>query len=78
MDLYRKILAEYYVNYGGFDERLDGTVIVRDQCYQAICKIREILSDDSLEDSECFWKIEEIVVVLEKMGLDAGTRHDFG
>lgn len=78
MVLYRKILAEYYAEFGGLDDRLDGTVIVKDVCCRAICEIREILMDSTLEDSECFQKIEEIVCVLEKMGLDAGNRHDFG
>ena len=47
-------------------------------CYQAICKIRAILDDDSLSDPECFMKIEEIVNVLEDMGSGGGCRHDFG
>ena len=47
-------------------------------CYEAICKIRAILNDDSLSDPECFMKIEEIVSVLEDIGSDGGSRHDFG
>lgn len=78
MDLYRKILAEYYAEFGGLDDRMDGTVIVQDRCCRAIREIREILMDQTLEDPACFLKIEEIVCVLERMGLDAGSRHDFG
>lgn len=48
------------------------------KCYEALRKIKEILEDDSLSDEECFWKIEEIVVVLEEIGSGAGNRHDFG
>ncbi len=46
--------------------------------YQALQKIKEILEDDTLSDKECFWKIEEIVTVFERMGSGAGNRHDFG
>ena len=51
--------------------------IIESNCYQALCRIREILRDDSLEDAECFQKIEEIVCVLEELGSDGGSRHDF-
>ena len=59
-------------------EKLDGTKIVCDRCYRALCKIKQILEDDSLDDPECFWRIEEIVNTLEVLGTDGGTRHDFG
>ena len=48
------------------------------KCYQAIQAIRRVLSDDSLEDPECFFRIEEIVYALEEAGADGGGRHDFG
>lgn len=77
-ELYLKILAEYYAEFGDLEKRVDGTKIVQDRCYQALCRIKEILEDDSLEDPECFWRIEEIVMVFEELGSDAGPRHDFG
>ena len=77
-ELYIKILAEYYAEHGELEREVDGTKIVQDQCYRALCRIKEILEDDSIEDPECFWRIEEIVMVLEGLGLDAGSRHDFG
>lgn len=46
--------------------------------YKALQKIKAILEDDSLEDSECFYRIEEIVCVFEDLGSDCGSRHDFG
>lgn len=46
-------------------------------CYYALNKIRDILKDDSLDDPECFWKIEDIVCVFEEIGSGGGTRHDF-
>ncbi len=52
--------------------------LVEAECYKALRRIREILDDDSLEDRECFEKIEEIVRVFESIGSDGGSRHDFG
>ena len=34
-------------------------------CYYALKRIKAILEDDSLDDKNCFWRIEEIVQVLE-------------
>ena len=78
MELYTLILADYYAKYSGLESRIDSTAIVRDRCYQAICRIRQILADDMLEDVECFRQIEEILCTLEDLGIDGGTRHDFG
>lgn len=78
MELYHKILADYFAKYGYLDELVDATVIVQDRCYQALCRIKAILEDDGLDDPECFRRIEGIVMVLEDLGSDAGTRHDFG
>lgn len=58
----------------------DGTRVAKEyalRCYCAIEQIKEILKDDRLDDKECFWRIEEIVVVFEELGFDAGARHDF-
>lgn len=77
MDLSRKILADYFAQFGYLDNLIDPTEIIHDRCYQAICEIKGILEDDSLDDTDCFWRIEKIVTVLEELGLDAGTRHDF-
>ena len=48
------------------------------ECYKALKKIKTIVEDDSLEDIECFIRIERVVSVLENVGSDGGTRHDFG
>ena len=48
------------------------------ECYKSLKKIKEILEDNSLDDKECFDRIESIVCLFEKMGVDCGTRHDFG
>ena len=47
-------------------------------CFEILGRIREILADDSLDDPECFQRIEKIVCELESIGVDCGTRHDFG
>lgn len=48
------------------------------KCYQTLKKIKAVIEDDSLEDAECFMKIEEIVSAFEEIGSDGGLRHDFG
>lgn len=40
-------------------------------------QIRRVLDDDSLDDPECFEKIEKIVQVFYANGLNTG-RHDWG
>ena len=47
------------------------------KCCLAIDKIQRIIQDNSLDDKECFWRIEEIVLTFELLDIDAGTRHDF-
>jgi len=41
-------------------------------------KIKAVIEDDSLEDRDCFIKIEEIVSAFEDIGSTCGPRHDFG
>lgn len=47
-------------------------------CYQTLQKIRDIVRDESLDDRECFAKIEEIVCLFEEIGSHGGGRRDFG
>ena len=56
----------------------DVTTIVELECYKALGKIKAILKDDALADSECFRQIEEIVCIFEELGSCGGNRHDFG
>jgi len=56
----------------------DAAKIVELECYQALQKIKDILENDSLEDSECFYRTPEIVCVFEELGSGCGNRHDFG
>ena len=82
MELYKEILAhalayeDIRVTFSG--QEPDISKIVERECYKALQRIKAIIEDDSLEDRECFMKIEEIVNVLESIGSTGGNRHDFG
>ena len=52
--------------------------LASDAASRALRNIQEILGDDTLDDPECFHRIEAIVSLLEDMGLSCGGRHDFG
>ena len=43
-----------------------------------LLKIWDILADDSMDDPECFQRIEAIVHLMEDLGIPCGGRHDFG
>lgn len=77
MELYDQILRETIACDVLPLLEIDTARIVQMKCYQAIQKIYEIVSDDRLEDTECFWRIEEIVSVLDDLGIGGGGRHDF-
>ena len=47
-------------------------------CYSTLLKIKQILEDDTLDDTDCFERIERIVVAFEEMGAGVVGRHDFG
>lgn len=51
--------------------------IVESEAYTALKAIKEIISDDRLDDADCFEKIEKIVCLFDEMGIDSGGRHDF-
>ena len=82
MELYKEILA-HALMYGEVEITFPGgetdlARIVEGKCYQALQKIKAIIDDDSLEDKECFMKIEEILCAFERIGSSGGGRHDFG
>ena len=47
------------------------------RCVQALRDIREVLDDDTLNDPECFRRIEKIVEIYEALDVGTGSRHDF-
>lgn len=78
MELYHQILAGYLTVSQQFDNLIDAPSIVEGICYRTLCAIQEILKDPVLTDADCFQRIEQIVVLFEQLGGDAGPRHDFG
>ena len=83
MELYQEILCHVLANEKiqvSFPELIhtDVTEIVELECYKTLGKIKAILEDDTLADSECFQQIEEIVCAFEALGSNGGSRHDFG
>ena len=81
MRLYAQILTKLLENQTVqvvFPElQIDAEKLIEMRCYQALQKIKAIIEDESLEDAECFLRIEEIVRVLEEIGSDGGFRHDY-
>lgn len=83
MELYQEILCHVFANEKiqvSFPNLIntDVTKIVELECYKALAKIKAILEDDALADSECFQQIEEIVCAFGALGSNGGSRHDFG
>ena len=56
-----------------FSERIEK--IVSNICFQTLNNIHDILDDDTLSDFDC---IEKIVVEMERIDFNGGSRHDFG
>ncbi len=48
------------------------------RCMEILDRIRQIVSDDTLDDPECFRRIEAVICEFERYGIDCGQRHDFG
>ena len=83
MELYQEILCHVFANEKiqvSFPNLINTDVakIVELECYKALHKIKAILEDDALADSECFQQIEKIVCTFEELGSGGGSRHDFG
>ena len=78
MEMLREILYKEPVQVTFPNLTVNQTELLNSVSYQALCKIRDIVRDDSLRDDECFKQIEAIVCVLESIGSDGGNRHDFG
>lgn len=82
MELYKELLihalsrGEIQITFSGQEQ--DISKLVEGECYQALKKIKAVIEDDSLDDKECFMKIEKIVRLFEEIGSNGGGRHDFG
>lgn len=51
--------------------------LTADASSRALRRIQQILSDGALSDQDCFQKIEEVVTLMEELGLSCCGRHDF-
>ncbi len=60
-----------------FSSQLCLEEILKSTCYKLLERIREVIADDSLEDKECFLRIERIIQQFEENGIYCGNRHDF-
>lgn len=82
MDLYKEIVIEMLKKGELVGVAPNDTVTLNDlvemKCYRVLQLIRQILDHESLDDRECFMKIEEIVCLYEALGSNGGSRHDFG
>jgi hypothetical protein len=82
VELYKEILAHVLektsIQVVFSNLEIDAEKIVEQECYKALKKIKAIIEDDSLDDPECFQKIEEIVCTFEDLGSGGSLRHDFG
>ena len=77
MELHERILCETIARDVIPSLDLDPAALLELKCYQTILKIHEVVSDDTLEDPECFLKVEQIVCALDDLGIGGGGRHDF-
>lgn len=77
MELYDEILLKF-LKEEGLARSFDPETLIRDKAYDALSKIKRVVEDDTLDDKECFWRIEEIVRIFEEMGSQIESRHDFG
>ena len=53
-------------------------IMLRAESFMVLKRIRDILDDHTLDDRDCFDRIEQIVELFEEWGPGAGSRHDFG
>lgn len=78
MGLYKEMLLQILIEKLNINIEPDIKQMVEERSFAALQKIKTIIDDDSLDDSECFIKIERIIDVFESIGSDGGSRHDFG
>jgi hypothetical protein len=79
MDILMRVLADK-LEKGEIKLEIDREVTaeIEKECMEVLGRIRAILADESIEDPECFERIEQIVCAMESIGLNCGSRHDYG
>ncbi|MBQ8342059.1 MAG: hypothetical protein IJY22_06785 [Clostridia bacterium] len=82
MELYQEVLTYMFGHLNTSEQREALGAVIREgvnaQCFRILQEIRAVVRDTTLEDPQCFEKIEQIVSIFEQYALDAGARHDFG
>ena len=79
MDILMRVLADK-LEKGEIKLEIDREVTaeIEKECMEVLKRIQTILADDTMEDPECFERIEQIVCAMESIGLNCGSRHDYG
>lgn len=77
-EILMKAMEKMEIDASFSDFIISAAEIVELESYHALCKIKAIIEDESLDDPACFYKIDAIVAELEALGSDGGSRHDFG
>jgi len=81
MELYKDILCTLLQNEAvevRFPDLALPTDFFSTVCYRALEKIKAVLEDHTLDDPECFERIEQIIGIFEDLGAKIPNRHDFG
>ena len=81
MELYKEILCHILADTRieiSFPNMESPSDLFRDVCYRTLKKIKSVLEDETLNDPECFEKIEQIMEIFEDIGCRISGRHDFG
>ena len=76
-ELLTKLLSQYPMQISFPTLQQNPAQLVELRCFQALRQIKEIISEPTLSDAECFQRIDAIVCVLEKLDSDGGAQHDF-
>ena len=81
MELYKDILCRLLQN-THIEVTFQGLTPASDflggVCYRTLKQIKAVLEDASLNDPECFAKIEQIIEIFEEFGSRISGRHDYG
>ena len=69
MEIYENILRTFLES--------NANAIIELESQKIISEILTVIRDESLDDSQCFKKIEQIICIFEKRNINTGFRHDF-
>ena len=75
-DMYAKTIGKLVLDYADTFQSFELLSTVESEALKLISEIRGVLNDDSLEDPECFRRIEALVKAFDERGIDT-SRHDW-